>query len=313
MATKEELRAKLDELGVEQPPSDAKKEELEEAVAKAEGSSSENAAAEPEGYPETTAASSGHESEASDESNPEVTEELSPQGKEALDEMPEASAEEADLALDASGPLHLQAPSDRIMTGAVSDEQAEAFAEAFKDVPEGHTGDVAEDGSTGAREVPGEPKRNLASNDERDPEDLKEVYQEHVIDYPPTLADRYEQATGERPDGSETLEQAPGGAFHNEPLGSASNPGARSRLWEQKAVFYTDGLSGPADHNQERAYEIPEKLQSNDPVTRASGDESVSEAAREEQEESMSKGDKRQRERVVSGDVAEEQDQAHDR
>lgn len=298
MATKEELRAKLDELHVEQPPADAKKEELEEVVANAEGSSA--------------TVSLGHESEASDASNPDVTENLSPSGKEALDEMPEASADEADLALDASGPLHLQAPSDRIMTGAVSEEQAKEFDKVLKDVPEHYVGDVTEAGLPEEGEKLGAPKENLSKNDERDPEDVYEVQAEHVIDFPPPLAEREQAATGEKVDPHATSEQTPSGAFHNEPLGSASVPGARSRLWEQKAVFYTDGLSGPADHNQERAYEIPEHLQSNNPVTRAAGDESLSEAAQTQKEETLSDGQKRQRERVLSGDVAEEQGQAYE-
>lgn len=131
MATKEELKAKLDELGADQPAADAKKEELEEAVAEAEGSSSE------------------------------------------------------------------------------------APAKA-------------------------------------------DVKAEDIIDFPPPLAVREAQVTGKKVKGDDTLEQSPSGAFHNEPLGSASVPGARSRLFEQKATFYTDGLSGAADHNHERAYSTPE-------------------------------------------------------
>jgi hypothetical protein len=150
MATKEELKAKLDELGVDQPAADAKKEELEKAVAEAEGSSSEATKA--------------------------------------------------------------------------------------------------------------------------------EVKAEDIIDFPPPVAEREALATGQEVKGDNTLQQSPSGAFHNEPLGSASVPGSRSRLFEQKATFYTDGLSGAADHNHERAYSTPEVLQSNDPVVRTAGDESESEA-----------------------------------
>ena len=53
-----------------------------------------------------------------------------------------------------------------------------------------------------------------------------------------------------------------------------------STVIPQKGVLYTDGLSGGADSNLERAYEIPENLQSNDPEVRAVGDESLSEAAK---------------------------------
>lgn len=253
MATKEELRTKLDELGVEQPSADAKKEELEEAVASAEGSSDAE------------------------------KEDLSPSGQEALEEMGEDSeaAKEADLALDASGPLHLESPSVREMTGAVSEEHAKEQEELLKDKPEDYVGSVSEAGfdedgnpAAGSAEPKGQPKDNLSENDERDPEDVYEVRQEDVIDFPPPVGER----EGESGKGDETAEGAAGGAFHTEALGSASTPGARSRLFEQKAVFYTDGLSGEADHNHERAYATPEILQSSDPVVREAGDVSESEA-----------------------------------
>jgi hypothetical protein len=66
----------------------------------------------------------------------------------------------------------------------------------------------------------------------------------------------------------ETPEEAPN--YYPSPYG---------RRVVQKAVLYTDGLSGTADLNHERAYEYNEKLQSTNPVERAAGDESLSEAA----------------------------------
>jgi hypothetical protein len=66
----------------------------------------------------------------------------------------------------------------------------------------------------------------------------------------------------------------------------------------QKATLYTDGESGGADSNLERAYEIHEKLQSNDPAERKAGDESLSEAAAE----SKSEGEKKQAESVKKRD-----------
>lgn len=267
MATKEELLEKAKELELE-GRSTMSKDELEKAVGEAEGSST---------------VSSGKDSEASDPKNEEVQEALSPSGQDALAEMGEDSeaAKEADIALDASGPLHLEAPHEREMTGAVSEEHAKEQEELLKNKPEDYVGSISEAGfdSDGkpaqtSATPKGQPKDNLSKNDERNPEDVYEVRQEDVIDYP---APPHQDAKEEQ-----TAEQAPSGAFHSEPLGNVSAPGARSRLWEQKAVFYTDGLSGPADHNQERAYVTPEVLQSNDPVVREAGDESESEAFQEE-------------------------------
>lgn len=297
MATVEELRERAKELDVE-GRSGMNKEELEKAVADAESGSSSG--------DETTDVSSGHESEASDLDNPAVQEGLSPEGQKAAGELGDEAKELADAALDASGPLHLQSPHDRIMTGAVNEEHAKEQEEALKDVPDDYVGDVTEAGDYGsqAREV-GQPKKNLSENDERDPEDVREVYQEDVIDYPAPLAEREAEVTGEEVKGDETVEAAPSGAFHSEPV-HAVQPGARSRLFEQKAVFYTDGLSGEADMNLERAHSIPEKLQSNDPEVRKAGDVSESKAKQEEKDENLSEHDKELAENAKSGETQKE-------
>jgi hypothetical protein len=74
------------------------------------------------------------------------------------------------------------------------------------------------------------------------------------------------------------------------------------RAFEQKAVFYTDGLSGAGDQNLERAYEIPELLQSNDPEEREAGDESLSEGVEKSDE------DKQLAEEVKSGEREDSED-----
>ena len=71
----------------------------------------------------------------------------------------------------------------------------------------------------------------------------------------------------------------------------------RGRWTQAKGVLYTDGLSGEADQNLERAYEFNERLQSNNPAVRASGDESLSEAAKEHRDER----DTREAEQVIEG------------
>jgi hypothetical protein len=70
---------------------------------------------------------------------------------------------------------------------------------------------------------------------------------------------------------------------------------ATNQVNPAKAVLYTDGEAGDADHNLERAYEIHEKLQSNDPVERKAGDESISEAAAD----SKSEAEKKQAKSVI--------------
>lgn len=57
-------------------------------------------------------------------------------------------------------------------------------------------------------------------------------------------------------------------------------PSPYGRRVVQKAVLYTDGTSGVAELNHERAYEYNERLQSSDSNERRTGDVSVSEAAK---------------------------------
>lgn len=105
-----------------------------------------------------------------------------------------------------------------------------------------------------------------------------DVKQEDVIDYPAPLAEREGAASTE---GDETADNGPSGAFHSEPLGNASVSDGRSRLFEQKAVFYTDGLSGAADHNQDRAYKNADEPLTTDEAQAESAKQSESEASKE--------------------------------
>lgn len=287
MATVEELRDKAKELDIE-GRSTMNKDELEKAVADAEGSSGDQVA---------DGSAPANESEASDLDNPLVREGLSSQGQEAADEMDakglDASKDEADAALDASGPLHLEAPSDRIMTGAVSEEQAKEQRKVLKDASDDdHTGNYTEAGEpltsgveARAKEV-GSKKENLGKGDDRE---VYTIEQEDVIDFPPpvgqregTFARTHVRDSDQKEDRNPELAYAePGGT----PVGNAVvGAGSRSGdVYSQKSVLYTDGLSGGADHNLERAYEIPEVLQSSNPEEREAGDESVSEAAQDAQ------------------------------
>lgn len=253
------------------------------------------------------AKTTGYASEGSDASDQDVVDELSPSGKEALDELGNESAAKADLALDASGPLHLQSPAERIMTGAVSEEQAKEQEKATKSRPDEYVGDVTEAGfakdgtpvvAHGAVErnkVAGSEKDNLHKSDKRE---LREVRQEDVIDFPPPVGQRNFDPKNPK---KETVQAAPSGPFsaHISPVAALDDPTLDARRgYQQKSVFYTDGLSGSADHNHERAYEYGELLQSNDPQVREAGDQSVSEAAWE----AKSDAEKHQAQRVKERD-----------
>ena len=237
-----------------------------------------------------------HHSPASD---PEVVKDaLIDSDREALDEMGEDSvaAMESDLALAASGPLTLDKPSERVMTGAVSPGHAEEQEELLKNKPEDYVGDVTEAGFdeegqpvtrsseemkrlAEAREERFSKKENLGPDDDRE---IYEVYQENVIDFEAPLAEREKARTGEDVDPEATMEMD---AVAGAPFATSPVAGSSQRAFSQKSVFYTDGLSGGADSNLERAYVIPELLQSNDPDERAAGDESESEAAKEAKSE----------------------------
>jgi hypothetical protein len=225
----------------EKPKRAAKKSDDAKAKAKAAPKATAKAESKDERASEEKPAAVGHDSEASDADNPNVTENLSPEGQEAAEKLDDEALEEADLALDASGPLHLQDPAEREMTGAVSEEQAKEQEATLAGVEDLH-GSVSEAGEP-ASERKGEVKQ-----------------QEDVIDFPPPVAER-------EPDPR------------------------RRRVFEQKGQLYTDGLSGAADSNLERAYEIPEALQSSNPEERAAGDESNPEPSGDTEERSEERSD----------------------
>lgn len=95
--------------------------------------------------PEEEATADHHRPE-SDPKNPAVQEALSPEGKEALEEYGEDSEalQESDLALDAVGPLHLEKPSERVMTGAVNEDHAKEQEKELKKLPKEYHGQVPE-------------------------------------------------------------------------------------------------------------------------------------------------------------------------
>lgn len=215
---------------------------LEEDDAKGESSDEESA----EEADDSSESPLGADSEASDEENPEVVENLSEEGQEALEEMGDEQAAEADLALDASGPLHLQKPSERLMGGAVSEEHAQEQEELVGDVDEDYVGDFSEAGEPLGQDA----RKGSGPNGE--------VLQEDVIDFPPPQAELEQQLADEH--GSQAAigqstdyvkSRAADEVFPDE-----GPTIAQGRLYEQRAQVYTDGLSGQADHNLALSYRV---------------------------------------------------------
>lgn len=186
--------------------------------------------------------------EFSDEEEAELEESLEGEDAEAFDqagEVGEATQDAVDLSLAASGPFVLERPENRIVTGAVNEEQAaEQEAQRAKlgddfvgDFPEFVTDEVAE-----AAQGP------------------RTVNQEDVIDFPPNLVDHenavYERSTGVLSDANEDLRNREDGRARNvvETQGDRKPLVAQKRTWNQRAQLYTDGLGGTGDHNLERAY-----------------------------------------------------------
>jgi hypothetical protein len=218
------------------------KDELAEALAAEDADETE----EVDGTkPETQV---GHDSEASDADNEDVVANLSPEGQEALAEMGDEQAEQADLALDASGPLFLESPHDRIMAGATSEEEAKEQEELLSDLEEDElVGNVRADGSA----LGAEAREGSGENGE--------VLQEDVIDFPPPLQDvrdEREELVNSKKDALENNSEYVKQRAANEAFPDEGETVAAPRLYNQRAQVYTDGLSGQADHNLELSYRV---------------------------------------------------------
>lgn len=173
MANREELEQKTKEELLEEARerdlegrSSMNKEELVDALANDSSSDSSGDGSVSEGGDEVrdaqdlltpTGPDRGHlQSEAEAKlsaGNPTPGEESEDGGSQGADErkaaIEEDNPESAELAaeeMDFSGPLHLQAPEERIMTGAVSEEQAKEQEELLKNKPDDYVGNVTEAG-----------------------------------------------------------------------------------------------------------------------------------------------------------------------
>lgn len=269
MATKEELREELDRLGAEQPASDAKKEELEAAVAAAKAKADDGSS-----EAEEEAAEEADEERAADraEERVEAAEDLYKSQEELEEEAEEEGADER----------FLQPEDERIMTGSVPDDPRSA---ADYEAPEEHVGHVSEAGETETHAERAELRRKVEEEG---------IKQEDVIDFPPPVGEREGEEVED--DGSQIAQSEAHGGL----LGNTNVLGSSEKSFGQKAQFYTDGLSGAADSNLERAYELPEVLQSNDPVVRSAGDDSESSGAEKSEEEEADAEEVKSGERLES-------------
>jgi hypothetical protein len=184
-----------------------------------------------------------HHRPESDPDNPNVVENLSPEGQEALDELTDAEKKEADLALDASGPLHLQSPKERILAGATTPEQAKEQEEMVGELPDDVHGNLRGDGTPFTREA----REGSGPNGE--------VVQEDVIDFPPAYGNEDGPPVPEGVQGlsvNPVQQRAAAEAFPDDEV--APN----NRTFLQRAQLYTDGLSGQADNNLALSYRVPD-------------------------------------------------------
>jgi len=139
---------------------------------------------------------------------------------EAAAEMTDEQKDLANLDLAAHGPVGLESPSERVMTGAVTEEQAEEQLEATEDLePEEKVGDLTETGEPLSTPV--------------DEEELADAQEEAAQnDGTQSLADREAE-----------LGESHSGLFPN------GQP-----VWNQTAQLYTDGLGGGGGHRLDDAY-----------------------------------------------------------
>jgi hypothetical protein len=184
-----------------------------------------------------------HHRPESDPDNPLVVENLSPEGQEALEELTDSEKAEALLALDASGPLHLQSPKERVLAGATTPEQAKEQEEMVGELPDDVHGNLRGDGTPFTREA----REGSGPNGE--------VVQEDVIDFPPAYGNEDGPPVPEGVQGlsvNPVQQRAAAEAFPDDKV--APN----NRTFLQRAQLYTDGLSGQADNNLALSYRVPD-------------------------------------------------------
>lgn len=197
----------------------------------------------------------GFESDASDPDNPVVDRAM--EDKPEYEDLSEEDKELADLALDASGPLNVESPYGRIMTGAVSEEDAAEQEKEVGKLPEEYPKDLPIPERIDDNFVE-EAKELVGRQGEYD-----DVQQEDVIDFPAAphehkeaaearAAERRDEVNAEREEGYVDLRRQ----NVAETQGEEEELVAQWRPFDQRSVLYTDGVSGPGGENLERAYRV---------------------------------------------------------
>lgn len=222
---------------------------------------------------------SGFASEASDPQNPDVRSNVSDAA--VLDALDDEEAALADIALDASGPLKLESPHERQMVGAQTPEEAELQLERTKDLPAEYVGHIRADGTAVGRES----KQGSGEGGK--------ILQEDVIDFPPPLGEAEEGAKN-RDENLRARDPQMSTEFEKSRAASEVFPDegeqvAQDRLYQQRGQFYTDGVSGQADHNLAMAYRVHSLRSGNYHVN---PDESARHGEREQLEEERVLGEK---------------------
>lgn len=190
----------------------------------------------------------GYQSESSDPENPVVEEAL--EDKEAYQDLSDHDKELADLALDASGPLNLQSPYERIMTGAVDEEQAKEQEEVRSKLPKEFVGNLTEQVSDeDAERIRKAFAGELEEQDEEQEPTLEEQYKARKERYGKLL-----KRTNENRGSSEDLEEK----TIRETQGEEQERVGRGRVWAQRSQLDTSGLGGPASDRIDRAYRTAE-------------------------------------------------------
>lgn len=203
----------------------------------------------------------------------------------------DSSSEESESLADQMEPAHeggrgLAQEEDQDVASRLAEERAEEAEDLNKSQKElEEEAEAEEDDAADEEEAP----PYAEASELKAPEETAK--QEDVINFPPPLGDE---------DAEPLQEKA-----HSGLLGNTNVVGSEEKSFGQRAQFYTDGLSGAADSNLERAYALPEVLQSNDPVVREAGDQSESEGEEKSEEEQADAEEVKSGERLESDESNE--------
>lgn len=161
---------------------------------------------------------------------------LSESSQEAYDELDDESKDLADVEADEKGPLKLESPYERIVTGAVNEEQAKEQEAVRAKLPDEYVGDYTE----AVSDADAEKIRKAFAGEGQD-----------SSDYEPPLAEQF-AARRER---YAKLLRVPGTKVAKRNIEETQGGQGGRKLFAQRAVLDTTGLGGPGSNDLERAYD----------------------------------------------------------